>query len=102
MRSVWFAAVLLLGCALSSCDTEAAGPVSLGREDDGTLFCNIPEGDLLAMLDYLTDADRVVGLVLDGEALAVPLNILRHHEIVNLNRADTRVAVTYCPLTGSA
>ena len=31
-----------------------------------------------------------------------PHNVMYRHEIVNLNREDARVAVTYCPLTGSA
>lgn len=51
---------------------------------------------------YLDSDDRVVGFVLDGVPIAVPHNILWHHEIVNLTGASTAVAVTYCPLTGSA
>lgn len=47
---------------------------------------------------------RVVGIVLGSEMLAIPHNILWYHEIVNLNRSRVglRLAVTYCPLTGSA
>ncbi|MFW6201279.1 MAG: DUF3179 domain-containing protein [Gemmatimonadota bacterium] len=51
---------------------------------------------------YLADDDRVIGLLVDGEALAIPHNILWFHEIVNLDRGDRRLAVTYCPLTGSS
>jgi hypothetical protein len=55
---------------------------------------------------FLDPADRVVGFVVDGTAFAVPHNILWYHEIANL-RIPTReggidLAVTYCPLTGSA
>jgi hypothetical protein len=33
---------------------------------------------------YLADSSRVIGLLVDGHPLAVPHNILRHHEIANL------------------
>jgi hypothetical protein len=55
-----------------------------------------------AELAYLDKDDRVVGIMLDGQPIAIPHNILYHHEIVNLNGANTRAALTYCPLTGSA
>jgi len=55
-----------------------------------------------AALSYLLPRDRVIGLVLDGQPIAIPHNILWWHEIVNLNRTEGQVAVTYCPLTGSS
>jgi hypothetical protein len=51
---------------------------------------------------YLRDDDRVIGLVIDETPYAIPLNILWWHEIVNLDIADLRLAVTHCPLTGSS
>ena len=57
---------------------------------------------LSANAAYLTDDDRVIGIVVDGEAIAVPHNILWWHEIVNLDFASVRLSVTYCPLTGSS
>ncbi len=46
---------------------------------------------------------RVVGIVVEGEAFAIPHNILWWHEIVNLDfPSGLQIAVTYCPLTGSA
>jgi hypothetical protein len=51
--------------------------------------------------EYLGPGDRVVGIVLDSQPLALPLNILWWHEIVNLNGASRAIAVTHCPLTGS-
>ena len=114
----------LIGLAAVSCEEGRIGPIAPGAEDDeGGIFCRISGDDLFAILgpdqiaaltdptfvapdaaeaDYVTDSSRVVGLVLEGEALAVPLNVLRYHEIVNLNRGETHVAVTYCPLTGSS
>ena len=50
---------------------------------------------------YLFDFDRVLGVVIDGEARAYPHNILWHHEIVNDRIGDTWFSVTFCPLTGS-
>ena len=50
---------------------------------------------------YLSEDSRVIGVEVDGEWLALPHNVMYRHEIVNLNVADERVAVTYCPLTGS-
>ncbi len=51
---------------------------------------------------YLSGDSRVIGVLVDGEWLAVPHNVMYHHEIVNLDRGSDQVAVTYCPLTGSA
>jgi len=54
-----------------------------------------------ARATYLADDSRVIGLLIDGIALAVPHNILWWHEIVNF-RFSRSLAVTYCPLTGSS
>ena len=45
---------------------------------------------------------RVIGLVVDGVAIAIPHNILWWHEIANIDLGGRRVSVTYCPLTASA
>lgn len=52
---------------------------------------------------YLSPDDRVIGLLIEGEPLAVPHNILWFHEIINFDgwKGET-FAVTYCPLTGSS
>lgn len=46
-------------------------------------------------------SDLVVGVVIDNEAKAYPLNILNWHEIVNDSIAGIPIAVTYCPLCRS-
>ena len=51
---------------------------------------------------YLADGSRVIGFLVDGSAIAVPHNILWWHEIINLSFSTARLAVTYCPLTGSS
>ncbi|MFB6271607.1 MAG: DUF3179 domain-containing protein [Salinibacter sp.] len=53
--------------------------------------------------DYLADSSRVIGLLFGERALAIPHNILWHHEIVNIdNWGGSTISVTYCPLTGSS
>lgn len=51
---------------------------------------------------YLKPGDRVIGLRTGGTFLAVPLNILWWHEIVNVDVDGRRLAITHCPLTGSS
>jgi hypothetical protein len=50
---------------------------------------------------WLEDDDRVLGIVVDGEARAYPVRILNWHEIVNDRIGDTPLLVTWCPLCGS-
>ena len=45
---------------------------------------------------------RVVGLVIDDTPIAIPHNVLWWHEIVNIDLGGRRLAISYCPLTGSA
>lgn len=58
-----------------------------------------PAGDADGSLD---DEDLVIGVYIDGEARAYPQHILVWHEIVNDRVGDEAIAVTYCPLTGTA
>ena len=51
---------------------------------------------------HLTDEDIVVTLSLGGEYRAYPTRILDHHEIVNDTIAGEPIAITWCPLCGSA
>ncbi len=65
-----------------------------------------PDDDRLRTVDdaeALADDNRIIGIVFDGQALAVPHNVLWTHEIVNVDEWGGRsFAVTYCPLTGSS
>lgn len=45
--------------------------------------------------------DLIVGLEVDGEIRGYPHNILRFHEVVNDHTSNTKLGITYCPLTGS-
>ncbi len=50
----------------------------------------------------LNPGDRVIGIYRNGEARAYPQAVLVWHEIVNDTVGGDNVAVTYCPLTGTA
>jgi hypothetical protein len=43
-----------------------------------------------------------VGVLIDGDPYAVPLNIFWWHEIVNLEVGGESLSITHCPLTGSS
>jgi len=90
---------------LFECSLDPAYLMSGGAVRDGIPALSDPPLSDLHDPDghaYLAADDRVIGIVLDGVEIAVPHNILWHHEIVNLTGTATSVAVTYCPLTGSA
>jgi len=53
-------------------------------------------------LSFLSDDDQIVGVALNGEYKAYPLDILNYHEIVNDEIGGVRVVISYCPLTGTA
>ena len=52
--------------------------------------------------DHVADNDVVLALSWKGEYRAYPAKILDQHEIVNDVVAETPIAITYCPLCGSA
>ena len=50
---------------------------------------------------YIQPDERVIGLMTESGPIAIPLQIMWYHEIVNLEVDGRRIAVTHCPLTGS-
>lgn len=65
---------------------------------DDPKFAKIVDGQTRAsFMDAL-----MVGFVADGKARAYPHPILDWHEIVNDDIGDISLALTYCPLTGTA
>jgi len=73
-----------------------------GPPRDGIPALSDPKLIVAAEADYLKPDDRIVGIVLKGEARAYPIAILNWHEIVNDEIGGHRFAVTYCPLCGTA
>lgn len=51
---------------------------------------------------FLTGGDRVIGVVVNGQARAYPLEILNWHEVANDTVAGQPLLVTYNPLCDSA
>jgi hypothetical protein len=75
--------------------------VSGGVEQDGIPSVDDPQFQPASEAS-IPDDDPVFGVVRDGEARAYPQYILVFHEIVNDTVGGDAVAVTYCPLTGTA
>ena len=67
-----------------------------GLPKDGIPAIDKPKFEPISEIDHLSDTEPVVGLVVNGEAKAYPVQVLMWHEIVN----DTigGVPVRFCPL----
>lgn len=115
---------LILFALLAGCDITGSDPVSEMEVDRTPESCTIPQAHIFSAapakdwipalanpdwvgpqdpsLSYLRGSDRVIGIVIDDVAYAIPLNILWWHEIVNLDIGGRSLAITHCPLTGSS
>jgi hypothetical protein len=72
----------------------SAGPPPDGIPSiDSPKFVSVEDGN-----KFLEDSDKILGINIDGDIRAYPLQILVWHEIVNDNVGGIPVAVTYCPL----
>ncbi len=77
--------------------------LSGGVSQDGIPSIDDPDFEPVGEVDgRLDDGDPVFAVEVDGEARAYPQSILVWHEIVNDTVGDLDLAVTYCPLTGTA
>jgi Protein of unknown function (DUF3179) len=73
--------------------------ISGGPPPDGIPSINNPKFISVQEADRnLEDSELVLGLNIDGDVRAYPLQIMVWHEIVNDKVGNTPVAVTYCPL----
>ncbi|MEM9022823.1 MAG: DUF3179 domain-containing protein, partial [Bacteroidota bacterium] len=109
------AAGLLAGMFLTAC-SDSDEPEGLSGDwlipindvkDGGPGKDGIPaltEPDLIPVsaVDFLEDDDLVIGLREGAVVRAYPHAILDWHEIINDNINGKPVAITYCPLTGTA
>ena len=84
------------------CSLDERFLVATGVGRDGVPSLQNPAMTGAAGIDYVQPVERVVGVVISGQPFAIPHNLLWWHEIVNLDHAGVRLAITYCPLTGSA
>jgi hypothetical protein len=84
-------------------DAYASAMMSGGPGKDGIPSVDQPKfWDAAGGNEYLDDGDIVFGLVENGVARAYPQRIVVWHEIVNDTLGGLALAVTYCPLTGTA
>lgn len=87
----------------SMCDLNQEFLLSITNQDaipsiDDPVFVT-PESPFA---EYLAPDDRVIGLLVNEKAYAIPHNVLWFHEIVNFDTDLGPLAITYCPLTGSS
>ncbi|MEE9326142.1 MAG: DUF3179 domain-containing protein [Cocleimonas sp.] len=75
--------------------------LSGGPPRDGIPSIDKPKFMGANQVSYLKPKDRVIGIVVAGEARAYPIRILNWHEIINDVIKGQAVAVTFCPLCGS-
>lgn len=74
-----------------------------GPPPDGIPSIDHPEFVTVEEADrWMQSEDRVIVLTLEGESRAYPIRILVWHEIVNDSIGNRSIAVTYCPLCGTA
>ena len=77
------------------------GEIYPGAPIDGIPALTRPKRIPAAEADYLNENSPVLGVEIDGDARAYPINILNWHEIVNDYFGNLPVSVTYCPLCGT-
>ena len=120
-KGFFFAAILLALPALAqrSFDTDILAD-TFGFDADtkksvalADLHQGCPARDCIPSIDkpqyvaaadatHVADDDIVLALSWNGEHRAYPARILDHHEIVNDTIGGTPLAITWCPLCGSA
>jgi hypothetical protein len=114
MKKLFFLSLLITALYLSACDTldtaEVSGEWLIPKDEvfnggpgrDGIPSIDNPQFTNVINAHYLTDNDLVIGLKIGATIRAYPHPILDWHEIVNDEPNGQKIALTYCPLTGSA
>ena len=75
--------------------------LSGGPQRDGIPALLNPHVIPVDRVDFLSDEDRVLGLIGEQEAKAYPIRVLNWHEIVNDTLDGKPVLISYCPLCGT-
>ncbi len=100
-----FSLVLLVACKkenfsewlIPQDEVQDGGPGKDGIPSvDNPRFISVDE------VDFLSDDDLIVGMSYKGVIKGYPHPIMDWHEIVNDEVDDRQIALTYCPLTGTA
>ncbi len=95
-------AVTKNGFDLSNSIIDENKILSGGPSKDGIPSIDNPKFIDVKDVRYLKDDDIIIGLDHNGIQKAYPTRILVWHEIANDTIDDLHVAVTYCPLCGTA
>lgn len=69
---------------------------------DGIPSLDDPKFDKATAVNTAFDDELVIGIERNGEIHGYPLPIMDWHEIANDVISDLNIAITYCPLTGTA
>ena len=92
-----------------TCELDPLYFVQTGVAKDGIPSLDDPTwlpADHGTDLWFLLPFDRVIGFTVEGQAYAVPHNLLWYHEIANVSiqtpSGPLDLAITFCPLTGSS
>lgn len=75
--------------------------IKQGQVKDGIPSLTGPGVAPVSDAGFMRDADRVVGVVVNGEARAYPIKVLNYHECYNDELGGVPIAVIYCPLCDS-
>lgn len=94
-------AQILNGFDISSASIPVAEILQGGPPRDGIPAIDQPQFVTVKEAGFLQPEDRVLGIVLEGQAKAYPINILNWHEIVNDTIDGNHFVITYCPLCGT-
>lgn len=86
----------------SKTNIEFKDVLSGGPPKDGIPPIDDPKFVAVSAVKNLTEKEPVIGLSIDGDARAYPLQVMTWHEIVNDVVGGKPVTVTYCPLCNAA
>ena len=86
----------------SKTSIDYADILSGGPPKDGIPSIDDPRFIGVSEVKHLADTEPVIGLVINGDARAYPLQVLIWHEIVNDSVGGVPISVTFCPLCNTA
>lgn len=114
MKKIFYLSAIFFSVFITSCDTVDTADISGewlikkseifdgGPGKDGIPSIDNPRFTGVNNASYLLDNDLVIGYKNGAVVRAYPHPILDWHEIVNDEVNGKKIALTYCPLTGSA
>lgn len=110
---IGFILLLLAGCGVTESSEEGSQNtrewlvsrsevIDGGPGKDGIPSIDDPKFAPASSIEYLDEDRLIIGIKIGDELKAYPHQILDWHEIVNDQVSDHPLALTYCPLTGTA